>query len=86
MNTSLSGASPSPSPSPGPSPRSSLSSIRIGIDATNIRIGGGITHLLEFLGAIDPQSMGVKEVIIWGSQNTLQALPKNNWITKINSF
>ena len=78
MNTSLNDASPSTSP------RSSLSSIRIGIDASNIRIGGGITHLLELLSAIDPQSMGVKEVLIWGSQNTLQALPNANWITKIN--
>ena len=76
MNTSVNSASNGASHQIGP--------IRIGIDATNIRIGGGITHLLEFLGAIDPQSMGVKEVIIWGSQNTLQALPKNNWITKIN--
>jgi len=63
---------------------SQLTPIRIGIDATNIRIGGGITHLLEFLEAIDPQAMQIQEVVIWGGQITLNALPNRPWIKKIN--
>lgn len=64
--------------------RSVEKSIRIGIDATNIRIGGGITHLLEFLSALDPESMRVKEVVIWGGSKTLQSLPNALWMQKIN--
>ena len=61
-----------------------LTPIRIGIDATNIRIGGGITHLLEFLDAIDPELMQIHEMVIWGGQATLNALPNQSWIKKIN--
>jgi glycosyltransferase involved in cell wall biosynthesis len=58
--------------------------IRIGIDATNIRIGGGVTHLLELLSSIEPEKMQVKEVVIWGNSQTLQSLPNASWVMKIN--
>lgn len=62
----------------------SMQAIRIGIDAANIRIGGGVTHLLELLSAIEPGQMQVKEVVIWGNAQTLQSLPNASWIKKIN--
>jgi glycosyltransferase involved in cell wall biosynthesis len=62
----------------------SLKPISIGIDATNIRAGGGVTHLLELLSAIDPQKMHVTTVYVWGGENTLQSLPNKPWIIKIN--
>lgn len=62
----------------------SMQAIRIGIDAANIRIGGGVTHLLELLSAIEPEKMQVKEVVIWGNAQTLQSLPNASWIKKIN--
>lgn len=65
-------------------PPGSMQAIRIGIDAANIRIGGGVTHLLELLSAIEPEQMQVKEVVIWGNAQTLQSLPNANWIKKIN--
>jgi glycosyltransferase involved in cell wall biosynthesis len=58
--------------------------IRIGIDATNIRVGGGVTHLLELLGSIEPKQMQVEAVLIWGNAQTLQSLPNADWIVKIN--
>lgn len=58
--------------------------IRIGIDATNIRIGGGVTHLLELLSSIEPKQMQVESVLIWGNAQTLQSLPNADWIVKIN--
>ena len=66
------------------SPENAIGSIRIGIDATNIRIGGGVTHLLELLNGIDPKAMGVKEVVIWAGSKTLQNLPDCPWINKVN--
>jgi glycosyltransferase involved in cell wall biosynthesis len=61
--------------------------IRIGIDASNIRTGGGITHLLELLHAIDAlgiESLQIKQVYVWASEPTLQALPNKSWLAKIN--
>jgi len=61
--------------------------IRIGVDATNIRIGGGITHLLELFNAIDAigiEVLKIKQVCIWASESTLQALPDKPWLAKIN--
>ena len=58
--------------------------ISIGIDASNIRMGGGVTHLLELLSAIDPKQMQVSHVYIWASEKTLSALPQASWIKKIN--
>ena len=56
----------------------------IGIDATNLRQGGGRTHLIELLGAADPAAQGVERVIVWGGRETL-ALPADlPWLEKIN--
>ena len=66
---------------------SSNPKIHIGIDATNIRIGGGITHLLELFHAIDElgaDTLQIERVSIWGGQSTLRALPDCSWLTKIN--
>ena len=59
-------------------------SIRIGIDAANIRIGGGITHLLELLDALDVSTMQINQVYVWASEQTLQRLPNQEWLIKIN--
>lgn len=68
-------------------PLPSMQNIRIGIDATNIRIGGGITHLLELCNAIDAigiESLKIEQVCIWGGEPTLRALPHFPWLKKIN--
>lgn len=64
--------------------KDSSTKIRVGIDATNIRIGGGITHLLELLNAIEPEAMKVEKVIVWGGKQLLSTLPNFPWLEKIN--
>lgn len=51
--------------------------MRLGIDASNIRTGGGVTHLIELLRAAKPQEHGFDEVIVWGGSTYLidQSLP-----------
>ena len=56
----------------------------IGIDATNLRQGGGRTHLIELLLAADPTTHGVQKVIVWGGCATLAALEDRPWLKKIN--
>jgi glycosyltransferase involved in cell wall biosynthesis len=56
----------------------------LGIDATNIRLGGGITHLIELLGSFDPGRSAFKKIIVWGNSPALSQIPESSWLEKIN--
>ncbi len=56
----------------------------IGIDATNLRRGGGVTHLVELLRATDPTAYGIRHVVVWGGHNTLAELEDRPWLYKIH--
>ena len=56
--------------------------MRAGIDATNLRHGGGITHLAELLGAAEPAAVGFKRVVVWGGRPTLSMLDDRPWLDK----
>jgi glycosyltransferase involved in cell wall biosynthesis len=53
----------------------------IGIDASNLRSGGGVSHLSELLCAaesIDAQDLGT--VIVWAGQRFIEHLPQRPWL------
>lgn len=52
------------------------------IDASNIRSGGGITHLVELLRAGTPAKHGFERVVVWASQATLRRLEDRPWLDK----
>jgi glycosyltransferase involved in cell wall biosynthesis len=54
----------------------------VGIDASNIRVGGGVTHLVEMLGAADPERAGVRRVVLWSSARTLNRISDRPWLCK----
>ena len=56
----------------------------IGIDASNLRLGGGRTHLIELLRAADPKIDLFTAVYVWGSMATLELLPDAIWLNKIH--
>lgn len=56
--------------------------MRLGIDASNIRAGGGVTHLVELLRSSQPQEHGINRIIIWGSATTLKRLEDYPWLYK----
>src|SRR3990167_1363026 len=58
----------------------------IGIDASNIRVGGGVTHLVELLKATNPVLYGITRVIIWSNDSILNGIEDRPWIIKINPF
>ncbi len=58
--------------------------MRLAIDATNIRGGGGVTHLRELLGSVRPNEYGIDRVLVWSGRRTLNRLPDTAWIDKIN--
>jgi glycosyltransferase involved in cell wall biosynthesis len=55
----------------------------IGVDGANLRQGGGITHLVELLGAAEPEEHGVSRVVVWGGAELMAALPDRPWLTKV---
>lgn len=57
--------------------------IIIGIDATNLRQGGGRTHLIELLHAVNLEKHGVKKIILWGGTETLAMINNKSWLKKI---
>lgn len=56
----------------------------IGIDASNIRAGGGVTHLSELLNAASPERHGFHSILIFAPQSTLDTILSKSWIIKKN--
>ena len=55
-------------------------STTVGIDASNIRAGGGLTHLQELLSALEPEAHGVDQVTVWCGGETAGRLPVRDWL------
>src|SRR5436190_5296084 len=56
--------------------------IRIAIDASNIRVGGGVTHLVEILREADPATHGFEKILVWACAATLAKLEDRPWLEK----
>lgn len=56
--------------------------MRLGIDASNLRTGGGVTHLVELLRVADPFAYGFSKVIVWSGQTTLSRIEDRPWLLK----
>lgn len=54
--------------------------IRVGIDASNVRAGGGVTHLVEVLRVANPREHGISEVVAWSGTETAAQLPSREWL------
>ena len=54
--------------------------MRIGINAVNIRAGGGLNHLKEILLNLDPAMFNIEKVIIWSNKSTITHIPDLKWI------
>ena len=61
-----------------------MNNLTIGIDATNLRQGGGRTHLIELLRTADPTRHDFVRIVVWGSQETLALLDNRKWLIKRN--
>lgn len=59
-----------------------MSSIHLGIDASNIRQGGGVTHLSQMLRAARLDFSEIKKVTVCCCRSTASQLPDHPWLTK----
>jgi len=55
----------------------------IGIDASNLSQGGGLTHLIELISVLEPDTHNFEKIIIWGNKDTLGGLKNASWLIKI---
>ena len=58
------------------------SNIIVGIDASNLRRGGGVTHLVEILRAANPSQHGISKIVVFGGAATLSLLDSRPWLVK----
>ncbi len=63
---------------------SSLGKLTIGIDAANLRRGGGVTHLVELLRAAQLDASNIDRVVVWAGRPILNALDDRSWLDKRN--
>lgn len=56
----------------------------LAIDASNIRVGGGVTHLVEFLRAARPAEHGIKKILVWACAATLARIEDRPWLEKLS--
>jgi len=54
--------------------------MRLGIDASNIRSGGGIMHLQKILEEAEPNKHLINRVIVWGGDTPIENLPDKPWL------
>jgi glycosyltransferase involved in cell wall biosynthesis len=59
--------------------------MRLAIDASNIRAGGGVTHLAELLRAAQPEQYGFDQVHVWAGLETLGQLVNRPWLHKVHA-
>lgn len=59
--------------------------LHLGIDATNIRQGGGVTHLSRLLASAQPERVGISQVTIWACGATCASIPDRPWLTKCSA-
>jgi glycosyltransferase involved in cell wall biosynthesis len=57
-------------------------SICLAIDASNLLVGGGVTHLVEVLKVADPTDSGFERIIVWAGAATLARVEDRPWLEK----
>jgi glycosyltransferase involved in cell wall biosynthesis len=54
----------------------------IGIDASNLITGGGVSHVVGILDSLDVVNHGISSIIVWSNDKTLSKLPDREWLHK----
>ena len=61
-----------------------MNKVRIGIDASSCREGGGIRHLMELLNNVNIADHNIEVIKVWGNKRTLSKLPEYPWLNKVH--
>ncbi|HVR41304.1 MAG TPA: glycosyltransferase family 1 protein, partial [Thermoanaerobaculia bacterium] len=58
--------------------------MRVGIDASNLRAGGGVTHIVELLRHAEPSKHGITRVTIWSNAATRERIEDRPWLDRVH--
>ena len=58
--------------------------MKLGIDASNLRAGGGVNHLAELLRVEQPRDYGFDQIVVWSGRATLDRLEEKLWLRKVH--
>jgi glycosyltransferase involved in cell wall biosynthesis len=64
---------------------SGMSLIKVAVDASRVRSGGGVAHLFGILNITEPTQFGIAEIHVWAYQKLLDMLPERAWLIKHHS-
>jgi glycosyltransferase involved in cell wall biosynthesis len=56
--------------------------IKVAVDGSRVRSGGGIAHLLGIFEITDPTEFGIEEIHVFSYQKLLDQLPQHPWLIK----
>ena len=56
--------------------------LKVAVDASRIRSGGGVAHLLGILALDDLADFGIDQIHVWAYQQLLDLLPNHSWLVK----
>lgn len=59
-----------------------MANIRVAVDATRVRSGGGIAHLIGILAVDQIQTYGINEIHLWAYKSLLDKIPDKPWLIK----
>ena len=57
--------------------------MKIGIDASNINVGGGVTHITQIINNLDLKYFQENQIYIWGNKKVLDKITNRKEIKKI---
>jgi len=52
----------------------------LGIDGSNLRSGGSLTHLTNLLAVAEPAAVGIDRVVVWAWKGLLDRMPEREWL------
>lgn len=55
---------------------------KVAVDASRVRSGGGVAHLLGILSIEDPKEFGIEQIHVWAYKKLLDLLPDRAWLIK----
>lgn len=56
--------------------------IKVALDASRVRSGGGVAHILGILDVPTPMEFGIEEIHIWAYGKLLDLIPDREWLIK----
>ena len=56
--------------------------IKVAVDASRVRSGGGVAHLVGIFSVEDPREFGIEQIHVWAYKKLLDLLPDRDWLIK----